>query len=94
MDPIKGSNSINYNQPGWLAKPGSGNDMPGVKDGFEKSSRSSFPLDKSEMLKRLAANTGKNEIREVEGIRPRGVEEFSDLALNGLKSKEIKYLGV
>jgi hypothetical protein len=94
MDPIVGNKGIGYNHSQMHSLSSGGKESSEVVDGFSRGFERSSTLDKAEALKRLAAANGKNEVGRVEGIRAKGVEEFSDLTLNGLGSKEIIYLGV
>jgi len=95
VDPIiGGSLPIQYSPQQRLSHSSEGGPLPELQDGFARGSKSESSFAQADALKRLAAQNGKNEVRRVEGFSPRGVEEFSDLALNGLGSKEIIYLGV
>jgi len=96
VDPIiSGSMPVHYGSPQQrLSRAGEGDLLSGRTDEFATSSKNETSFAQADALKRMAAQNGKNEVKRVEGFSPRGVEEFSDLALNGLGSKEIIYLGV
>jgi hypothetical protein len=95
VDPIiGGSLPMQYSPQQRLLPSADGSSLPELQDGFARGSKNESTFAQADALKRMAAQNGKNEVKRVEGFSPRGVEEFSDLALNGLGSKEIIYLGV
>lgn len=94
MDPVIGTNLSQFNHQQRLSFPGSGERAPEQFDGLIRGVQRDTTFDQADALKKMAASSGRNEVAPVEGFSAGIVEEFSDLALNGLKSKEISYLGV
>jgi len=94
VDPLIGSNLSQFNHQQRLSYPGAGQQAPVQLDGLTRGVQRDSTFDQADALKKLATSAGRNEVAQVEGFSAGIVEEFSDLALNGLKSKEISYLGV
>jgi hypothetical protein len=94
VDPLAGSNHIQFNHQQRLSYTGTGEQVPQQLDGLARGFEGDSTLKKADELKRMAVAHGRNEVTHIEGFPAGSVEEFSDLALNGLESKEFHYLGV